>query len=506
MPYLLGIDNGSTVSKAALFDTAGNEVAVASASAETIYPHPGWTERSMEALWQTTAQAIRAVLEKSGVNPHDIAGIGNTGHGNGLYLIDRHGQPVRNGIQSLDTRAASILEERKKNDVQGRAFPYVLQEFWPAQPHALLQWIKYNEPEAYARIGNILLCKDYVKFRLTGVVTSDYTDMSGTCLLDNVRRAYSRDLMEMYDIPEVFDALPPLAQSFEVVGRVTREAAEATGLAEGTPVVGGMYDVDAGALGAGVIEPGTLCMIAGSWSINEVIIERPVQDPALAMVSVAMIPDRWLVLEGSATSATNLEWFVNQFCAEERQEAQQRGISVYDVVNERVASLSPGGTSVIFHPFLFGSNVQASARAGFYGVAGWHTKVHLLRALYEGVVFSHLTHVEKLLKLGPLSVARLTGGGARSEVWTQIFADALDMAMEIPHGVEVSARGAAMSAGIGVGVYRDHADAVRQAVRIVRRQEPLSTNTPLYRARYAVYRELLGAMQKPWDTLSRLDA
>jgi L-xylulokinase len=140
MPYLLGIDNGSTVSKAALFDLEGNEVAVASASAETFYPHPGWTERSMDSLWQTTAQAIRAVLAQSGVNPRDIAGIGNTGHGNGLYLIDRHGEPVRNGIQSLDTRAADLLEDRKKRDVQGRAFPYILQEFWPAQPRPL-QWL-----------------------------------------------------------------------------------------------------------------------------------------------------------------------------------------------------------------------------------------------------------------------------------------------------------------------------------------------------------------------------
>ena len=152
------------------------------------------------------------------------------------------------------------------------------------------------------------------------------------------------------------------------------------------------------------------------------------------------------------------------------------------------------------------SNVQATARAGFYGIAGWHTKAHLLRALYEGVVYGHLSHVDKLRAIGPLKTARLTGGGSRSEIWTQIFADALNMPMEVPHGIEVSARGAAMSAGIGVGIYRDHADAVQQAVRIVRRQEPIAENTPHYLARYREYWRLLEAMRQPWDSLSRLDS
>ncbi len=504
MVYLLGIDNGNTVSKAALFDEHGREVAVASAGAETFYPQPGWTERSMESLWTSTAQAIRGVIEKAGIDPRDIVGIGNTGHGNGLYLLDKHGQPVRNGIQSLDTRADGILAERRQRGIQERAFPYILQEFWPAQPNALLPWLKQHEPDSYRRIARIVLCKDYVKFRLTGEVTTDYTDISGTCLLDNTNKRYSRDLLDWYGIPEMWDALPRLAESTEVVGRVTKQAAEATGLMEGTPVVGGLFDVDAGALGSGVIMPGTLCIIAGTWSINEVLIDQPVQNPALAMVHVGMVPGRWMVLEGSATSMANLEWFVNTLCGEEKQEAAKRGVSVYEICSELVDGLPPGSTDIIFHPFLFGSNVQATARAGFYGVAGWHTKAHLLRALYEGVVYGHMNHIDKLRVLGPLKVARLTGGGSRSVVWTQMFADALNMVMEVPDGGEVSALGAAMSAGIGVGVYRDHADAVRQAVRVIRRQEPISDNTPHYLKRYQAYQQLLDVMRQPWETLYHL--
>lgn len=504
MQYLLGIDNGNTVSKAALFDEGGHEIAVASAGAETFYPHPGWTERSMESLWTSTAQAIRSVIEKAGIEARDIAGIGNTGHGNGLYLIDKDGLPVRNGIQSLDTRADSILAARIRRGILERAFPLILQEFWPAQPNALLPWLKFNEPESYKRIAKVLLCKDYVKFRLTGEITTDYTDISGTCLFDTPRKTYSKDLLEWYDIPEMWNALPRTAESTEIVGRVTKAAAAITGLMEGTPVVGGLFDVDAGALGSGVIAPGMLCIIAGTWSINEVLIDKPVENRALAMVHVGMVPGQWMVLEGSATSMANLEWFVNTLCGDEKSQAAARGVSVYDVVSELVEGLPPGSTDIIFHPFLFGSNVQATARAGFYGIAGWHTKAHLLRALYEGVVYGHMTHIDKLRVLGPLTVARLTGGGSRSKAWTQIFADALDMVMEVPEGVEVSAKGAALSAGIGVGLYRDHIDAVAKAVRIMRSQIPIKENTPLYRARYGAYRQILDVMGKPWETLSKL--
>lgn len=493
MRYLLGIDNGNTVSKAALFDFAGNEIAVASRDAETFYPHPGWTERSMESLWSSTAEAIRAVIVQAGIDAREIAGIGTTAHGNGLYLIDKHGKPVRNGIQSLDTRAAGILDARKADHIQERVFPRIMQEFWPAQPNALLPWLKQYEPDSYRRIDKILLCKDYIKFCLTGEATTDLTDMSGTCLLNNWEQRYDAELLALYGIPEMEAALPRLAQSAEVIGKVTAGAAEQTGLAVGTPVVGGLFDVDAGALGAGVIAPGTLCVIAGTWSINEAILDKPVLDPNLAMVSVAAIPGHWLALEASATSTTNLEWFIRECCGTEQQIAQARGVSVYDVCSEMVAALPPG-SDVIFHPFLFGSNVRADARAGFFNLAGWHTKAHLLQALYEGIVFGHRSHVDKLRRLGDFRVARLTGGGSRSEHWSQIFADVLNVVIEVPKGQEVSALGAALSAGIGVGVYRDHADAVAQSVRITRTQEPNPANSARYLERYQQYQSLVNAL------------
>jgi len=504
--YLLGVDDGSTVSKAAIFDLEGHEIQVASRKIEPDYPHPGWTERSMDVLWQSTAEAIREAITASGISPEQIIGIGTTGHGNGLYLLDKQGNPARPGIQSLDTRAAGIVDEWNSRDLHSQVFPFTVQSFWPAQPNALLAWIKRNEPEVYERIGAVLMCKDYITYRLSGEITTDFSDMSGTSLMDVRNKRYSRELLELYDLAEVWDAMPALVQSFDVVGRVTPEAAGATGLAAGTPVVGGIFDVDASALGSGVVSPGQVCIIAGSWSINEIVTAEPIVDPSLFMTSIYTVPGLWLTLEASATSATNLEWFVTHFCGEERVEAEKRGVSVYEMCNEMVASLPPGGTDVIFHPFLYGSNVQPTARAGFYGIAGWHTKAHVVRALYEGVVYCHLNHIEKLRAAGAhMDVARLTGGGSRSQVWTQIFADALQLPMEVPKGVEMGARGAALCAGIGAGVYKDHADAVAKAVQLERRQEPNVEATPHYLARYAEYRRLLQAMQEPWDHLGKLN-
>ncbi len=503
--YLLGIDNGSTVSKAALFDLHGVEIAMASCKADTTYPHPGWTERDMEMLWQSTASAIREVLSRSGIQPPEIAGIGNTGHGNGVYLLDKQGQPLRNGIQSMDSRAADVVTQWDQRDLHARVFPFTIQSFWPAQPNALLVWLKQHEPQNYERVGAILMVKDYIKYRLTGELTGDYTDMSAANLMDVRNRCYSRELMALYDLSELYDALPPLKHGSEVIGQVTSAAAQETGLAAGTPVAGGLFDVDACAIGSGAINPDQACLVMGSWSINAVITGDPIVDSSLFMTTLFAEPGLFLTIEGSATSATNLEWFVNQCCGDERAEAKRRGISVYEVCSEEVASLPPGSTNIIFHPFLYGSNVQPTARAGFYGVAGWHTRAHLLRALYEGVVFGHLSHIEKLRAAGAqINTARLAGGGSRSPVWSQMFADTIQVPMEVSDGNELGARGAALAAGIGAGIYRDYAEAVQEAVSVVRVHEPAFANTPLYLARYAEYERLIKAMQAPWQELSKL--
>jgi len=279
--YLLGIDNGNTVSKAAIFDLEGHEIQVASCHVESRFPHKGWTEIDMDELWQTTAKTIREVIGAAGIKPEQIIGIGTTGHGNGLYLLDKNGLPIRAGIQSLDTRAADIIDDWNTQNLHKKVFPYTIQSFWPAQPNALLAWIKQNEPRVYQNIGAVLMIKDYIKYCLTAEISSDYTDMSGTSLMDVRNKHYSEALLDLYGLNEIASALPPLVESFETCGQVSSKAAEATGLAAGTPVVGGLFDVDASALGAGIHQPGQVCIIAGTWSINEIVTSDPIVDSDL---------------------------------------------------------------------------------------------------------------------------------------------------------------------------------------------------------------------------------
>ncbi|MAS37704.1 MAG: carbohydrate kinase [Anaerolineaceae bacterium] len=502
--YLLGLDNGNTVCKAALFDLNGREIHATSRRIDTLHTRPGWTERDMDTVWQETATVIRDLIAGSGIRPDEIAGVGCTGHGNGLYLLDKTGQPLRNGIQSLDTRAASLLDEWIADDMPARAYPHIWQNFYAGQAPLLLAWLKRHEPDTYARIGTVLLCKDYINYCLTGERATDYSDMGTTALLRVPEKTWSPELLDLYGIAEIADALPRLAHSAEVTGTVTAQAAEATGLAVGTPVVAGMIDIDAGAIGVGVNRAGQACVIVGSWSINEVIADEPVVSRDLFLTAPFADPDRWLIVEASTAGAANLDWFVSQFCAEEQREADSRGLSVFDVCGERVNSIPITDSVPVFHPFLYGSNVQATARAGFYGLVGWHTRAHVLRALYEGVVFSHLTHIERLRQAGAqFNVVRLTGGGARSAVWSQMFADVLNVPVEVTDCFESGTRGAALAAGIGAGIYASYAEAGEQSVIIEHVYQPNAARHAIYQGRYDHYREIETAMRTPWRKLNQ---
>jgi len=499
----MGIDNGGTVSKVVIFDTEGNEIQSSSRKVKAHYPQPGWTERDTERVWTSTAEAIRDALAQSGIDPAKVLAIGNTAHGNGIYLLDKHNEPLRPGIISTDSRAARLVKELKAA-IGDQVWSHTYQQLWSSSTAILLAWFKRHQPAVYDQIGSVIYAKDYVKYRLTGELTSDYTDMSAANMLDLRQQNYSQALFDLFEMSDAMGKMPPLLKSTDIAGRVTAAAARETGLSAGTPVVGGILDVLGTAIGTGAVKPGQACIIAGTWSINEVVVPEPVDDQRVFMNSM-FTDDTWMLLEASPTSASNLEWFIQHFCVEEQQEADARGISVYDVCNEKVAALAPGSTNILFHPFLFGSNVQGNARAGFYGMGGWHTREHLLRAVYEGIVYNHMSHVDKLrLADIHIDVARFGGGAARSQVWVQMFADALGFPIELVEGEEMGTRGAAMCAGIGVGVYSDVQDAVSKAVKVRQHFEPNPEVAHLYRERYEIHQHIASVMGEAWNRISDL--
>jgi len=375
----------------------------------------------------------------------------------------------------------------------------------PGEMGACIAWVKKHEPEAYKRFAHALMVKDYVNYRLTGNYSGDISDMSGTSVVNLKTGRYSKELLELYGIPEVWDTLPTIHQSYEVVGTITRASARVTGLQTGTPVAAGLHDMSACALGSGAIRQGDLVSLVGTLALNELVASELC--PRLPWSISYAVPGLFLTCAGGGASALNLEWFVSNFGGQERAEAAAKGISVYEVCNEKVASLAPGASSVIYHPYLLGDGKQSQAMAGFYGLKNEHTAAHVLRALYEGVVFGHFEGVEQFEALG-LHVERLflAGGGSRSAVWSQIFADTFNLPLSVADGSEVGAHGAAMCAGIGTGAYRDYAQAAEIAVRIARRHQPDVAATAIYRARYAEYKHIAEVMKEPWERLSKLGA
>lgn len=499
--FLLGIDTGCTVSKAAVFTLDGKELAVASSKSETLTPNPDWFERDMESMWLATAGAILEVLNTSGVAATDIACVAATGHGNGLYLVDKQGNPVRNGILSTDSRAKEYIARWTEAGVGEQVLPKTAQCLWPGQPNALLAWIRDNEPDVMKKAGWVLMAKDYTRFRLTGRIEAELTDMSGTSLMSVRDGSYDTSILEAFGIAEMRDLLPPLVRTADLCGEVTTEAAAATGLEAETPVAGGLFDIDACALASGIVDESKMSLVSGTWGCNQYIAKTPLIDKDLFMTSCYSMPGYYLMLEGSPTSASNLEWFVTSFLEAERVALEARGESVYDLCNRLVEQTSSEDTDIVFLPFLFGSNAQPDAKACFIGLNGRHTRGHMLRAIYEGVVFAHRAHLDRLLHFrdAPKTI-QFTGGAARSEVWVQMFADCFQIPMEIPAGTELGALGAAIAASVAVGAHSSYAEAVSVMAHTARVQQPNPALADAYAAKYDRYQKTIGTLAPLWET------
>ncbi|WP_099467334.1 FGGY-family carbohydrate kinase [Konateibacter massiliensis] len=500
MKYLMGIDNGGTFSKVAIFDENGKQISVASEPTVTITPKSGYTERNMDELWDVNVAAIRKAIEKSEINPEDIAGVSFSGHGKGLYMVGYDGKPSYNGIVSTDTRAWAQVERWYQNGTNEKVYEMTFQEILAVQPVSLLAWFKENKPEVLEATKYIFAVKDYIRYMLTGEAYSEYTDCSGSNLVNFTTKQHDKELMRLFGIEECYDKLPPLRNSFDICGHITKAASEKTLLPEGIPVAAGMFDVNACGIASGLSDEEKMCMIAGTWSINEFIKKEPVTNGTVDLNSFFCIPGYFLVEESSPTSAGNMEWFIKNLMNYEKIGAKEARGSIYDITNEWVSSIEPQDSNVIFLPFLNGSNEDPLAKGTFIGLTAFHSKKHMLRAVYEGIVFSHVTHVKKLLKNRevPKSIS-LSGGAANSDVWIQIFADALQIPIDVIEDKEIGAQGAAMAAGIAAGIYNDYQDAVKRTVTITKTIVPRVEYKEIYEEKYATYRAVIDGLGGAWS-------
>jgi len=504
--YLLGIDLGTSVAKSAIFDRNGREVAVSRRTRDIIRLHPGWSEVSMGALWEDVKETLREAAASDALKDGEIVGIGLTGIACGSWLIDEAGNPVRNAILWNDGRAADIISEWQRSGVMDELFRISGNIVFPGYTVAVLRWLQKNEPEALEKARWTVFCKDWIRFCLTGEVASEHSDV-GYMPYDIRKAKYSEELLELCGIEKHRRLFPTILKSDELAGYLLPHVAEEVGLRAGIPVVAGLADIVSSSLGAGAFRPGQVCSIAGTSLLNNFIVAKPSFEPFGVGVQTSTVGGVWVRSLANTSGTINLEWFLDQFCASGQETQNAVDQSIFEWAEQVAGEVPIGSRGVIYHPYLNTAGVispflNPAARAHFFGISIETTRADMLRAVYEGTALSMLDCYAHM----PFEVEEwyISGGGNRSALWCQMFADCTGQTMLVPAGEELGARGAALLAGIACGVYEDLEEAMKRVIRIERRHEPNPEATEKYQKLYRLYKRIYEHLMDDWWMRHRL--
>lgn len=487
MNYWLGIDCGGTFIKAAIYDKDGKEYSCSKQITHIVSHNPGWAERDLDELWQTCTSTIKKSILISGVDPKLIKGIGISAQGKGLFPLDLEGNPFKTGYLSSDQRSLSIVQQWQKESILNKLYPITYQTLWTGHPVSILRWLKDNDINKYNNIGSILMAHDYLRYRLTGEINCELTNISESNLYNMNIENYDVKLANILGIEEVISKLPPIIKSTEIAGYTTKEVEQQTGLIKGTTVVGGLFDVVSSAICSGIKQDEQLNVVLGTWSVVSGVTNN-INNESNKLVNFVygkyINKSQFIVHEASPTSAANLEWFTKQWTNLD-----------YSQINTLVESLPQASSSIFFIPFLYGSNVKLGMKGGLYGIQQSHQISHILQAIYEGVLFSLMQHLEKILIRFPQNKSiRITGGPTKSFIWMQMLANLTGKLIEVPDVEESGCLGAAFAAMIGSGAYED-IDEVYDNISI-----KLKTIYPdiklfnRYQHKYKKYQELVNSL------------
>ncbi|MBV9654185.1 MAG: carbohydrate kinase, partial [Acetobacteraceae bacterium] len=400
------------------------------------------------------------------------------------------------------SRAGEIVANWTEGRVAEAALSLTGQVPHASAPSALLAWMKAHEPDRYRRIGCAFACKDWLRFCLTGAVGTDRTEAS-TSFTDFRDGSYSRAALGVFGLEELRDALPPVGGSAAIAGHVTAAASSRTGLTAGTPVAFGLHDVTASALGIGGHAEGVLAIVAGTYSINEVVSSAPRVDQRWFCRN-AVAPGRWNNMAISPASAANYDWFLDTLCRRDLEAAEAEGRSIHALLAREIDAALRQPSTVLFHPYLFGSPYGPGASGGFLGLRGWHDRGTMLRAVLEGIAFNHRVHVDALREGFPVRELRLTGGASRNPAFAQMFADVLGMPVIVTETEEAAAWGAALCAGAAVGLYASPEDDPRDLANLCAVYAPDPARSAAYEARYRLFCRAAETLAPLWPEIDKL--
>jgi xylulokinase len=497
MSYYIGIDASTTATKALLIDEQGTVVAVAATEYGFETPRPLWSEQHPDLWWDGTVNSIRQVLATSGVDGTAVKAIGLTGQMHGLVLLDEGGRVLRPAILWNDGRTAPECDEIRRRVGRQRLIQITGNDALTGFTAPKILWVKNHEPDIYGRVRHILLPKDYVRFRLTGTPAMDKADGSGTILFDLQTRDWSPEVVEALEIDS--DWLPPTFEGTAVTGTLSAEAAERTGLVVGTPVVAGGGDQAAGAVGVGAVEPGIVSLALGTSGVVFASANEPAIEPDGRLHAFChAVPDKWHMMGVMLSAAGSLRWFRDTLAPGEE----------FSTLVGAAESIPAGSEGLLYLPYLTGERTpypDPLARAGFIGLTVRHTRDHMTRAVLEGVAFGLRDSFELMSKAGlpPARQVRISGGGARSQLWRQILADVLQAELVTVNTTEGAAYGAALLAAVGMGAFGSVGEACATAVGVTGSDSP-GPNREAYQELYPFYRQLYPALASVFHGVSAI--
>jgi xylulokinase len=483
----LGVDVGTGGTRALLIDRGGKVIAsFASDHAQIRSEHIGWAEQDPEDWWRATLEAIAGSMAISGSAGTEIEAVGLTGQMHGCVLLDANGAVLRPALIWCDQRTQPQCDWLTEKIGFDRLIELTANPALPNFTLTKLLWARDHQPEIFARIAHVLCPKDYVRYRLTGEFAMDLQEASGTLLLDVAHRRWSAEMAEAAGIPMAW--LPRLFEGPEICARISTTGAGATGLAAGTPVATGAGDQGAGAVGMGILAPGSVSATIGTSGVVFAATDAPINDKLGRLHTFChAAPGRWHVMGVTNGAGLSLRYFRDTFAP----------TSTYEELLALAAKAPPGCEGLLWAPYLFGErtpHLDPTARAAFVGITASHTRAHFIRAILEGVAFSLRDTFTLFEELGvPVKAIRLGGGGARGPLWQQIQADVYGHPVDLLEAEEGAAFGAALLAGTGINAWPNLESACAETVRVAETIVP--KDSPSMQQAYKRYRRIYPALR-----------
>jgi len=507
MSLLIGVDIGTSGTKTVLFKEDGSVVSSAAIEYPLYQPQNGWAEQDPSDWWHAVYGTMQSVIRKSGCRPSDIKGVGLSGQMHGLVMLDKAGNVLRKSIIWCDQRTAKECAEITEKVGAKRLIEITANPALTGFTASKILWVRNNEPDVYAKCAHILLPKDYIRYMLTGEFATEVSDASGMQLLDIPGRCWSDEVLEKLAVDKSF--LAKVYESPEISGRLTKKAAELTGLKEGTPVAGGAGDNAAAAVGTGTVEDGKAFTTIGTSGVVFAHTSKLSIDPkGRVHTFCCAVPGAWHVMGVTQAAGLSLKWYRDNFCHEEMDTAAGMGVDPYYLMDKQAARIPIGSGRLIYLPYLMGErtpHLDPDCRGVFFGLSAMHTKQHMLRAVMEGVTFSQRDSIEVLRGMGvQISEMLACGGGGSSPLWRQMLADVYGCPVKTVISKEGPALGVAILAGVGTGVYKSVQEACREVIRTNPPQEPVQENSTEYEKYYKIYRELYPALKGIYRDLACL--